>query len=399
MILIAAALATTTAAWEPLTFEDFPTKRGGNAVYTQEAGGVIMGETRPNTPNTFLCTDRIFHDFELELQFKVDNELNSGIQIRSNSVPGYRNGTVHGYQCEIDATERSYSGGVYDESRRGWLQELSDNPEGREAIKRNEWNDYRILAVGDTIQTWINGVETAHVKDDMTKSGFIGLQVHGVGGRTDPLQVRWRNIRIRDFGAPMKPYGAKQILSADAGLDWMQKRDGSPAGWKHMGDYVEVAPGSGDIYTKDTWTDCQVHIEFMTTDNGREGQGNGNSGVFLMGRYEIQVLNSAPRGPLLNECGAIYNIKAPDYAMTKPAGEWQSYDIDFRAPRFNNDGEKTEDARITVWHNGTKIHDNVTVPRPTSGVRSNPESPEPGPIRLQDHGQDIKYRNFWVKGL
>jgi Domain of Unknown Function (DUF1080) len=172
------------------------TQRGGEAKYTVE-DGEIVGTTVAKTPNSFLCTDKTYSNFELELEFKIHPELNSGIQIRSESLADYKKGQVHGYQVEIDPSDRAWSAGIYDEGRRGWLNDLKDNADAQKAFKQNEWNHYRIVANGNSIRTWINGVAAADLDDDMTASGFIALQVHGVGDRTDPLSVRWRNLRIK----------------------------------------------------------------------------------------------------------------------------------------------------------------------------------------------------------
>ena len=173
--------------------------RGGKATYSVE-GDAIVGRSVPNTSNTFLCTDRHFSDFDLEYEFKIDPLLNSGVQIRSHDIGG----RVTGYQIEIDADEnrkRYWSAGIFDEARRGWLDDLDDNAAARNAFKPRQWNHVRVLAVGSRIQTWINNVPAADLLDSLTLSGFIGLQVHGVGGRREPLEVRWRNIRFRDLGA------------------------------------------------------------------------------------------------------------------------------------------------------------------------------------------------------
>ncbi len=176
-----------------------------------------MGETVLNTPNSFLCSEKDYGDFILEVDFLVDEQLNSGIQIRSESRPDYKDGKVHGYQVEIDPASkaynknpknlladgseapadesRSWSGGIYDEGRRGWLNNLTKNEPARRAFKRGEWNRYRIKAIGDSIKTWVNGVPAADLTDDMTPKGFIALQVHG--SKTAGLQVKWRNIRIQ----------------------------------------------------------------------------------------------------------------------------------------------------------------------------------------------------------
>lgn len=171
--------------------------KGGNATYLIE-GNNIVGTSAMNTPNTFLCTNKLYADFILELEFKVDSRLNSGIQIRSLSDPNYYEGAVHGYQVEIDPSDRSWSAGIYDESRRGWLYNLENNPPARAAFKNDQWNHYRIEAIGDTIKTWVNNIAAAHLIDDMTGEGFIGLQVHSIGDdqTKDGSQVRWRNIRI-----------------------------------------------------------------------------------------------------------------------------------------------------------------------------------------------------------
>ena len=174
------------------------TQRGGKAKYGVE-DGMIVGSSVPHTSNSFLCTDKHYSDFELQLDFQVDPTLNSGVQIRSNSLPEYKKGQVHGYQVEIDPSARAWSGGIYDEGRRGWLNDLKDNEAARKAFKQNEWNHFCILAEGDSIKTWINGVPAADLKDSMTGSGFIALQVHGVGDRQEPLQVRWKNIRLREL--------------------------------------------------------------------------------------------------------------------------------------------------------------------------------------------------------
>ncbi|MHC4502438.1 MAG: 3-keto-disaccharide hydrolase [Planctomycetota bacterium] len=160
-------------------------------------GRQVVGTTVKRTPNSFLCTKKHYSDFILELEFKVDPKLNSGVQIRSNSMQSYKNGRVHGYQVEIDPSKRAWSAGIYDEGRRGWLNNLKENEPARKAFKQREWNRFHIEAIGDSIKTWLNGVPAADLKDSMTASGFIGLQVHGC--KTAGIEVKWRNIRIKDL--------------------------------------------------------------------------------------------------------------------------------------------------------------------------------------------------------
>jgi hypothetical protein len=181
---------------------------------------VVVGTSVTNTGNSFLCTARDYGDFVLELEFKVDPKLNSGVQIRSQCfdqataltdakgqpvtdgkgkhlrAPA---GRVHGYQVEIDPSARAWSAGIYDEGRRGWLKDLKDKPEAQKAFKQADWNKLRVECRGDSIKTWLNGVPAADLKDGVTPRGFIALQVHGIGNdkSKEGTQVRWRNIRIQ----------------------------------------------------------------------------------------------------------------------------------------------------------------------------------------------------------
>lgn len=193
----------------------------GSAKY-EVKDGAIVGTTVLNSPNSFLVTKKHYGDFILELDFKVDEGLNSGIQFRSNVNKNYKDGIVHGYQVEIDPIQkelyskepfnyrsngdvvpsgtepRSWTGGIYDEKRRGWLNDLTQNEAARKAFKPGEWNHIRLEATGYRIYTWVNGVLASALFDDMTKSGFIGLQVHAVKD-PKPMQVSWKNIKIQDL--------------------------------------------------------------------------------------------------------------------------------------------------------------------------------------------------------
>jgi hypothetical protein len=170
--------------------------RNGEAEYYVE-NGVLVGVSTLNTPNTFLCTIQDYGDFILEFEVRIDTSLNSGVQFRSNSLADYQDGRVHGYQAEIDPSQRSWSGGIYDEGRRGWLYDLSNHPEGQFAFKKNEWNHYRIEAIGSRLLVWVNGINTANLEDDMTESGFIALQVHSIDKQQKAgKMIQWKNIRI-----------------------------------------------------------------------------------------------------------------------------------------------------------------------------------------------------------
>jgi hypothetical protein len=186
-------------------------QHGGKAEYSVRDGAVV-GKTVADTPNSFLCTKGRYGNFVLELEFKVAPGMNSGVQFRSEvfdqekevavdgkpkKIPVDR---VHGYQYEIDPSDRAYTGGVYDEGRRGWLADLKNNEAARKAFKQGEWNQIRIECRGDSIKTWINGVAAADFKDSMTPKGLIALQVHGIGKKGKPgEEVMWRNIRITEL--------------------------------------------------------------------------------------------------------------------------------------------------------------------------------------------------------
>ena len=178
------------------------TQKGGTARY-EVKDGVIVGSTVPNTKNTFLCTERSYGDFVLEFEFKVHPQLNGGVQVRGQSRPDYQDGRVHGYQIEIDPDvkrDRMWTGGLYDEGRRGWLADLTGNDPARKAFKPEQWNHVRVEAFGPSIKTFINGVPAASIVDAQDLEGFVALQVHQVGKREDPLTIAWRKLRIQDHG-------------------------------------------------------------------------------------------------------------------------------------------------------------------------------------------------------
>jgi hypothetical protein len=210
---VVSVVSADGAEWKPLfdgkTLEGW-VQKGGAAKYRVE-NGELVGTSQPNTPNSFLCTTRDFTNFVLELEFKVAPGLNSGVQIRSHAYDQptevewkgrtykVKPKVVHGYQVEIDPSPRAWTGGLYEEGRRGWLNNLTNNPAAQKAFKQNDWNKFHIEAVADSIKTSINGVPAADFRDAMNPSGFIALQVHGVGKRTNDLEIRFRNVRIKEL--------------------------------------------------------------------------------------------------------------------------------------------------------------------------------------------------------
>ena len=202
------------------------TKKGGTANYKVE-DGVIIGSSVPNTINTFLVTEKEYGDFVLELDFKIDDRtFNSGIQIRSDVRPEKGQERVYGYQIEIDPrVDRKWTGGVYYEAggphrEKMWLNDLSENEAAREAFKLGDWNHIKIKAQGRRIQTWLNGVPAADYTDNdekaFTPTGFIGLQVHQVGGTREPKVVSWKNIKLTTLDGSAAAANAPAAASSEA---------------------------------------------------------------------------------------------------------------------------------------------------------------------------------------
>jgi hypothetical protein len=228
---VLAVAANVGAAWaEPGWVELFNGKdltgwerKGGKGEYRVE-DGAIVGRSVAHTPNTFLCTTREYGDFELEFEFKLASTLNSGVQIRSavaaeakTVVAGGKEfkvdaGRMHGYQSEMDPTNRGWTCGIYEEGLRGWLDPVRGSERakafgeaGMRLFKPTEWNKVRIVCSGDSIKTWLNGEARADLKDDRSLRGVIGLQVHSVPKPEEAgSEVSWRNLRIREL-TPAKP--------------------------------------------------------------------------------------------------------------------------------------------------------------------------------------------------
>lgn len=212
-----------------------------------------------------------------------------------------------------------------------------------------------------------------------------------------------KTIRLSPTLGAKPPAGAVVLFNGKNFRQWehTQKKEGvDKVQWKRVkGRAMEVVKGAGSIVTKKKFTDFKLHLEFRTPCMPEaRGQGRGNSGVYLQGRYEVQVLDSYGLEGKDNECGGIYKVGAPLVNMCAPPMQWQTYDITFTAPRFDNAGAKTRDARVTVVHNGVAIHEERVIPAPTGGALDSNVA-EPGGIYLQDHGNPVQFRNIWVVEL
>jgi len=411
------------------------TQKGGKANY-KVVNNTIVGTTVHNTPNSFLTSDKMYGDFILELDYKVDPTMNSGIQIRSNSFPYYRKGRVHGYQVEIDPSERAWSAGIYDEARRGWLNTLEDNPKAQKAFKQNEWNHYRIEAIGDTLKTWINGIPAAYLIDDKTANGFIGLQVHGIGkDHKEGTEIIWKNIKIitKDVSkyskkSELKPITTKNQLSIDEQKrGWKLLWDGKTTnGWRgakldnfpkkgwviENGELTVLASGGGesraggDIVTTESYGDFELKVDFKITKGANSGikyyvdtETNKGPGSSIGLEYQILDDKNHPDAEKGNHEGSrtissLYDlIKADPDKPVNPTDEWNSA----RIVSKNN--------HVEHWLNGVKV---LEYKRKSNDFRKlvseskyvkwlNFGEADKGFILLQDHGDLVSFKNIKIK--
>lgn len=198
------------------------------------------------------------------------------------------------------------------------------------------------------------------------------------------------------------PSDAVALFTGEDLSQWIDEH-GAPANWKVEKGYMEVVPKTGNIHTKNSFGDCQLHVEFSEPVPPKgESQERGNSGVFLMGTYEIQVLDSYENKTYADgQAAAVYGQYPPLVNASRPPGQWQSYDIVFHGPRFDAKGKLLRPARVTVFHNGVLVQDNVELTGPTAHGERPPYKPGPekAPLALQDHDEPVRYRNIWIREL
>jgi len=431
MMLIVAVSAKGKDGWQSLFNGKDLTgwhQLNGKASYQVEKGEIV-GTTVANTPNSFLSTDKDYGDFILELDLLVANEMNSGIQFRSISKPEIMDGRVHGYQCEVDPSARAWSGGIYDEARRGWLYTGELNPLAKTAFKLGQWNHYRIECVGNSLRTWLNGVPVAWVIDNMTSSGLIALQVHAIEANDQPgKQIRWKNIRIKTTGIKAtetpdiflvnllpnnlsqaeKIQGWKLLFDGKSTNGWKGVDiAGFPAeGWKVEDESLQSVPNVKglDIVTDEKFAAFDLQFEFNFAEGANSGvkyfTGNGGPSIGL----EYQVLDDknhpdAKMGIAGNRTMAsLYDLipAVKQERFTKPAGQWNIARI-----------VAYPDNRIEHWLNGVKVLEYV---RGSDQYKSlvkvskyaefdNFGMVKESPILLQYHHDQVKFRSIKIKKL
>ena len=414
------------------------TKINGTADY-KVVDKTIVGISKMGTPNTFMRSNKMYGDFILEFDFKVDDGLNSGVQFRSNSLKEYRDGTVHGYQFEIDPSSRAWTGGIYDEARRGWLYPMTYNTAGQKAFKNNEWNKARIEAIGNSIRTWVNGIQCSELLDDVTQTGFIGLQVHSIGNKDlEGKTVAWKNIRIMtenldQFKSPdnkdIKQMNtiANTISDREAKAGWKllwdgkttygwrgAKLDGFPEkGWKIEDGFLKVmksdggeSTNGGDIVTTRPYRNFVLKVDFKITDGANSGikyfvdtELNKGQGSAIGCEYQILDDNKHPDAKLgvngNRTLGSLYDLIAAP--TDKP----------FRKGFFNTAMVKVEGNQVEHWLNGVKIVEyernnqmwEALVDFSKYKDWPNFGNAEEGLILLQDHGDEVWFQNVKIKEL
>ncbi|MBB3207381.1 hypothetical protein FHS27_003202 [Rhodopirellula rubra] len=360
------------------------TQRNGTATYRVE-GDSIVGKTNEGSPNSFLCTDTLYGDFELSFDVKVDTALNSGVQIRSQSEGSKPDGRVNGPQVEISLDKMA--GYVYGESAGGWMTPDSDRTP-HDTFQDGEWNSYRVVAFGNRIETWINGTQISDlIHEERYKShpkGFIGLQVHGIGKGQGPYEVRWRNLKLRDLSKFTSLFNGRDLSGWKTAGNWIvqddrslliQPRDGEQ-GWSRWDAY---------LWSERKYQDFVLDLEYAYPPGGNSGVyfrvGDRNDPVNK--GIEVQILDSsAKEGSLTShDHGGVVGTKsAASKNMSQPPGVWNRMVVTC----IGTD--------VEVELNGESI---VHCDLDETPMKDRPLT---GYIGFQDHGQpnNLKFRNIRI---
>ena len=413
-------------------------KQLGGAADYKVIDGAIVGSSRPGVPNSFLVTEKDYGDFILEFDVRQDvGPTNSGVQFRSLSTPAFENGRVHGYQTDIDPSERQWSGGIYEEAQRGWFYTGEMNPPSKALYKFGEWNHYRVEAIGPRMRVWINDGPAADVIDDATRKGFFGLQVHSINNPEEAGRITsWKNLRVQTKKLKrMPPMGIFIRNNLPNNLDpeekaqgWRLLWDGKtthgwrgadaaafPAkGWSFADGELAVAPqgGGGDIMTDEEFGAFELQMEFKVS-------AGANSGIFYLLTSPHDPASGAPLGL---EYQILDDERHPDAKLGIDGNRTIAslYDIYPRAKLMTNVGvapkvDVWQHARIVArpdgtvehWLNGIKVlefkrgSDDYRAHVAASKFKSTQGFGEAqkGRILLQDHGDAVAFRSIKIREL
>jgi len=413
----------------------------GNANFAVQ-DGVIEGSAVFGTGNTFLITEELYGDYILEVDLKISHiSSNSGIMTRGQFDPAGQvgKGLVYGYQVEADPTPRAWSGGIYDEARRGWFYPLDLNPSAKSAFKLGEWNRYRIEAIGNTIKTWVNGQEVAYFVDDLDARGFIGLQVHSIQNKEDEgrktyfrnVRIQTENLRPLPFKKPVfvvstvkneltpeeKSQGWKLLFDGVSSTGWESARKGAfpKEGWTIEDAILTIqkSDGSeartfGDIVSTEQYSAFDLAFDFKLTEGANSGvkyfvtlaEGNTGSAIGL----EYQILDDAlhPDAKMGRDgnrtLASLYDlIKAEkqDRFVRKP-GEWNQGRV---VVYPNNKVEHyLNGVKVLEYERGSQAYRDLVAISKYVVWNKFGEAPS-GRILLQDHGDQVSYKNIKIKNL
>ena len=317
--------------------------------------------------------------------------LGSGAVLAGDSVMGEWKGKLRG----DDGVERILEAQVVAEGGDRYRAVMRLDKDGaRNAGESTGRRKGETVAFSGSLNLGQGSGVVCRLQGQVDSGGFRGK----CAGAGSTARFSLTKMERRPPGLGAKPPEQAVVLFDGTGLEAWMHRDGQPAGWK-LGEDGGMEVTRGNILTRRTFGDVRIHLEFRTPLMAEaRGQARGNSGVYVQGRYEVQVLDSFGLEPMDNGCGGVYRIAPPRVNASLPPLQWQTYEIVFRAPRFDSNGGKTANARITVRHNGRVIHLDRELPRLTPGGVSNEEG-EQGPLLLQDHRDPVQYRNIWVVPL
>lgn len=410
---------------------------GGKAPYTIE-GDAIVGRMTKGTPNSFLITEKEYGDFILELDIKLEgDQTNSGVQTRSHLDPNANDGRgrVYGRQVEIDPSSRAWTGGIYDEARRGWLYPLDLNENAKKAYKPEAYNHIRIEAIGDELRTWVNDIPVAYVVDTIDRTGFIGLQVHSIPAELDGKKVYFKNVKIKttdltpkgfpkdlyivnlkpnDVADAEKQKGIKLLFDGKSTNGWRSIHgDKFPDhGWEVKDGQLTVlksdggeSTNGGDIVTKDKYAVFDLSFEFKLSPGANSGvkyfvtlkEKSKGSAIGL----EYQVLDDAlhPDAKLGRDgnrtLSSLYDLITSnrDQRARRPIGEWNRGRVVVTAD--NKVEHYLNGIKMLTYERGSKEFKDLVAISKYKDWENFGEANE-GFILLQDHGDRVSFRSIKI---